>query len=209
MFWICLFLLFVSYVLDLTLFFFYCLWFCSIRVDASYATLVVRRVVGCNLLHHFIFGKNVCFCNCFVCFGFVCFCYLSRLFRIVLFLSFYCLGFCFTIAVIDCALLVINSAIVTSSFTLRKIRFAHIKKEKKYEKEKEISLGIRTLRVHYAPLGHFLRSKHLQALGLYAHIAHNRNVVAWIYIELLNFRSKFLGLVPENLCTKILTNSNW
>ena len=28
-------------------------------------------------------------------------------------------------------------------------------------------------------------------------------------IELLNFRSKFLGLVPENLHTKILTNSNW
>ena len=133
----------------------------------------------------------------FVCFGYV------------LFLSFYCLEFCFTIAVIDCASLVINSAIVTSSFTLRKIRSAQIKRERKYQRKRKISLGFRTLRVHYALLGHCLRSKHLQALGLYAHIAHNRNVVAWIYIELLNFRSKFLGLVPENLCTKILTNSNW
>ena len=122
---------------------------------------------------------------------------------------FYCLEFCFTIAVIDCASLVINSAIATSSFTLRKIRLTHIKRKKKYPKERKISLFFRTLRVHYALLGQCLQSKHLQALGLYAHIAHNRNVVAWIYIELLNFRSKFLGLVPENLCTKILTNSNW
>jgi len=70
-------------------------------------------------------------------------------------------------------------------------------------------LGIRTLRVQYAQFGHCLRSKHLQALGLNAHKAHNRNEVAGVDIELLNFRSKFLGLVPENLCTKILTNSNW
>ena len=113
-------------------------------------------------MHHFIFGKNVCFCNYFVCFGFV--------------LSFSLL----------CAF-----------------------KEKESTKEKEISLGIRTLRVHYGSLNHCLQSKHLQALGLYAHKAHNRNEVASVDIELLNFRSKFLGLVPENLCTKILTNSNW
>ena len=126
----------------------------------------------------------------------------------VLLFFFYCLGFCFTIAVIDCALLVINSAIATSSFTLRKIRWAK-KRRKEVPRKEENQAGIRTLRVRYALFGHCLRSKHLQALGLYAHIAHNRNVVAWIYIELLNFRSKFLGLVPENLCTKILTNSNW
>ena len=91
---------------------------------------------------------------------------------------FYCLGFCFTIAIIDCALLVINSAIATSSFTLRKIRSAQIKRERKYQRKRKISLGIRTLRVHYALFGHCLRSKHLQALGLYAHIAHNCNEVA-------------------------------
>ena len=94
------------------------------------------------------------------------------------FLSLCCLGFCSTIAVIDCASLVINSAIATSSFTLRKIRLTHIKRKKKYPKERKISLFFRTLRVRYAPLGHCLRSKHLQALGLYAHIAHNRNEVA-------------------------------
>ena len=90
-----------------------------------------------------------------------------------------------------------------SSFTLAK------KRRKEVPRKEENQAGIRTLRVHYALFGHCLRSKHLQALGLYAHIAHNCNEVAWIYIELLNFRSKFLGLVPENLCTKILTNSNW
>jgi len=49
----------------------------------------------------------------------------------------------------------------------------------------------------------------LTSLSLYAHKAHNRNEVAGVGIELLNFRSKFLGLVPENLCTKIHTNSHW
>ena len=122
--------------------------------------------VGCNLLHLFIFEKNVYFC------------YLSHLFRIVLFLSFYCLGFCFTIAVIDCALLVINSAIATSSFTLRKIRLTHIKRKKKYPKERKISLFSRTLRVHYGSLSHCLQSKQMQAIGLNAHKAHNCNEVA-------------------------------
>ena len=89
-----------------------------------------------------------------------------------------------------------------SSFTLAK------KRRKEVPRKEENQAGIRTLRVHHALLGHCLQSKHLQALGLYAHIAHNRNEVAGIYLELLNFRSKFLGLVPENLCTKILTNSN-
>ena len=138
-------------------------------------------------MHHFILGKNVCFCNCFVCFGFVCFCYLSRLFRICTSFSLYCLGFCSTIAVIDCASLVINSAIVTSSFTLRKIRSAQIKRERKYQRKRKISLFFRTLRVRYALFGHCLRSKHLQALGLYAHIAHNRNEVASVDIELSDF----------------------
>ena len=55
---------------------------------------------------------------------------------------------------------------------------AQIKRERKYQRKRKISLGIRTLRVHYALFGHCLRSKHLQALGLYAHIEHNRNVVA-------------------------------
>ena len=98
-----------------------------VAMQSEYAQ---RREVECNLLHHFIFLKNVCFCNCFVCFGFVCFCYLSRLFRICTSFSLYCLGFCSTIAVIDCASLIINSAIVTSSFTLRKIRLTHIKRKK-------------------------------------------------------------------------------
>ena len=42
----CLFLLFISFVLDIYFF-------------SSFT------VVGCNLLHHFIFGKNVCFCYLF------------------------------------------------------------------------------------------------------------------------------------------------
>jgi len=85
-------------------------------------------VVGCNLLHHFILEKMFVFVICFVCFGYV------------LLFFFYCLGFCFTIAVIDCALLVINSAIATSSFTLRKIRSAHIKR-KRSTKKKRNQLG--------------------------------------------------------------------
>jgi len=57
-------------------------------------------------------------------------------------------------------------------------------------------------------LYHCLQGKHLQANGLYAQKAHNCNEVASVGLELLNFRSKFLGLVPENLRNKIHTNSN-
>ena len=39
-----------------------------VAMQSEYAQ---RREVECNLLHHFIFLKNVCFCNCFVCFGYV------------------------------------------------------------------------------------------------------------------------------------------
>jgi len=55
---------------------------------------------------------------------------------------------------------------------------AHIKRKKKYPKERKISLFSRTLRVHYGSLNHCLQSKHLQAFGLYAHKAHNCNEVA-------------------------------
>ena len=87
-----------------------------------------------------------------------------------------------------------------SSFTWAK------KRRKEVPRKEENQAGIRTLRVHYGSLNHCLQSKQLRAFSLYAH---NCNEVAGINVELLNFRSKFLGLVPENLCTKIPTNSNW
>jgi len=64
---------------------------------------------------------------------------------------------------------------------------AQIKRERKYQRKRKISLGFRTLRVHYALFGHCLRSKHLQALGLYAHIAHTRNVVAGQWHRIVRF----------------------
>ena len=63
------------------------------------------------------------------------------------------------------------------SVSLRKIRLAK-KRRKEVPRKEENQAGIRTLRVRYALFGHCLRSKHLQALGLYAHIAHNCNEVA-------------------------------
>ena len=72
----------------------------------------------------FYFGKMFVFVIYLICLGFV------------LSFSFYCLGFCSTIAVIDCALLVINSAIATSSFTLRKIRSAQIKRKRSTKKKR-------------------------------------------------------------------------
>ena len=96
------------------------------------------------------------------------------MFWIALSFSFYCLEFCFTIAVIDCALLVINSAIAASSFTLRKI-LCGVNLRKNY---KGVILLLKLAGVQYGSLNHCLQRTQMQAIGLYAHKAHNCNEVA-------------------------------
>ena len=110
------------------------------------------------------------------------------------FFFFYCLEFCFTIAVIDCALLVINSAIAASSFTLRKI-LCGVNLRKNY---KGVILLLKLAGVQYGSLNHCLQRKQMQAIGLYAHKAHNCNEVASVGLELLDFRSKIAVVMTSN-----------
>ena len=106
--------------------------------------------------------------------------------------------FCSTWADTSCASLVVSTALATSAF-----RFASA-----YAKSGNSMPLTNSYRCNYALL-------RIQALGLCllpkgsnALKEHSATKLPELDIELLDFRSKFLGLVPENLCTKIHTNSN-